>query len=55
MHPLPADRADHRVIDEEQACRAVAALGDPELADPTLLTLLTCLGPAGPSSVYGSG
>ena len=30
MHLLPADQADHRVIDEEQVCRAVAALGEPE-------------------------
>ncbi len=62
MHLLPADRAGHRVIDEEQVCRAVAVLGDPEsiriraqhyavLADPTRLTLLTCIGAAGPISV----
>ncbi len=62
MHLLPADQADHRVIDAEQVCRAVAALGDPEsiraqaqhyavLADPTRLTLLTCIAAAGPISV----
>ena len=62
MHLLPADRADHRVIDEERVCRAIAALSDPEsirtqaqhhavLADPTRLTLLTCIGAAGPISV----
>ncbi len=62
MNLLTADRADHRVIDEEQVCRAVAALGDPEsirtraqhyavLADPTRLTLLTCIDAAGPISV----
>jgi DNA-binding transcriptional ArsR family regulator len=62
MHLLPADRADHRVIDEERVCRAIAALGDPEsirtqaqhhavLADPTRLSLLTCIRDAGPISV----
>jgi DNA-binding transcriptional ArsR family regulator len=62
MHLLPADRADHRVIDEERVCRAIAALGDPEsirtqtqhysvLADPTRLTLLTCISAVGPISV----
>jgi ArsR family transcriptional regulator, lead/cadmium/zinc/bismuth-responsive transcriptional repressor len=62
MHLLPADRAGCRVIDEEQVCRAIAALGDPEsiraraghyavLADPTRLTLLTCISAAGPISV----
>jgi DNA-binding transcriptional ArsR family regulator len=59
---LPADRADHRVIDEERVCQAIAALGDPEavriraeqfavLADPTRLALLTCISAAGPISV----
>jgi ArsR family transcriptional regulator, lead/cadmium/zinc/bismuth-responsive transcriptional repressor len=62
MHLLPADRADYRVIDEDRVCRAIAALGDPEsiraqaqhyavLADPTRLTLLTCISAAGPISV----
>jgi ArsR family transcriptional regulator, lead/cadmium/zinc/bismuth-responsive transcriptional repressor len=62
MHLLPADRVGHRVIDEEQVCRAVAVLGDPEsirtraqhyavLADPTRLTLLTCISAVGPISV----
>ena len=62
MHLLPADRADHRVIDEERVCRAITALDDPEsirtqaqhyavLADPTRLTLLTCISAAGPISV----
>ena len=62
MHLLPADQTGHRVIDEEQVCRAIAALGDPEsirsqaqhhaiLADPTRLTLLTCISAAGPISV----
>jgi DNA-binding transcriptional ArsR family regulator len=59
MHLLPAERAGHRVIDEERVCRAIAALGDPEsirtqaqhhavLAD---LTLLTCISAVGPISV----
>lgn len=62
MHLLPADRADHRVIDSERICAAIAALGDPEsirtraqefavLADPTRLALLTCISAAGPISV----
>ena len=62
MHLLPADRADHRVIDAERVCQAIAALGDPGsvraraeyfavLADPTRLTLLTCIHAAGPISV----
>ncbi len=62
MHLLPAGRAGHRVIDEERVCRAIASLGRPEairiqaqhyavLADPTRLTLLTCISAAGPISV----
>lgn len=62
MHLLPADRADHRIIDAERVCQAIAALDDTEsvraraqrfavLADPTRLTLLTCIGAAGPISV----
>jgi ArsR family transcriptional regulator, lead/cadmium/zinc/bismuth-responsive transcriptional repressor len=62
VHLLPADRAGHRVIDEERICQAIAALGDPQtirdqartyavLADPTRLTLLTCISAAGPISV----
>lgn len=62
MHLLPADRAGQRVIDSERVCHAIASLGDPEslrtqaqhyavLADPTRLTLLTCIRAAGPISV----
>jgi len=62
VHLLPADRSDHRVIDGERICQAIAALDPPEeiaararqfavLADPTRLTLLTCIGAAGPISV----
>src|SRR5580704_4910945 len=62
VHLLPADRSDHRVIDAERICQAIAALDSPEaiqararqfavLADPTRLTLLTCIGAAGPISV----
>jgi DNA-binding transcriptional ArsR family regulator len=61
VHLLPDERAGHRIIDAERVCRAVAAL-DPEdvrvrarnfgvLADPTRLTLLTCISAAGPISV----
>jgi ArsR family transcriptional regulator, lead/cadmium/zinc/bismuth-responsive transcriptional repressor len=31
VHLLPAERSDHRVIDGERACQAIAALGDPEV------------------------
>ena len=62
MHLLPAERSDHRVIDGERVCQAIAALGDPGavraqadlfavLADPTRLTLLTYISAAGPISV----
>jgi len=61
VHLLPADRSEHRVIDAERICQAIAAL-DHEviqararqfavLADPTRLTLLTCIRAAGPISV----
>ena len=30
MHLVPADRADHRTIDDHRACEAIAALGDPD-------------------------
>ncbi len=61
VHLLPADRSDHRVSDAERICQAIAAL-DHEviqararqfalLADPTRLTLLTCIRAAGPISV----
>jgi DNA-binding transcriptional ArsR family regulator len=59
---LPAERSDHRVIDAERVCEAIAALGSPEatqaragdfavLGDPTRLALLTCIKAAGPISV----
>jgi ArsR family transcriptional regulator, lead/cadmium/zinc/bismuth-responsive transcriptional repressor len=62
VHLLPDERAGHRIIDGERVCQAIAALGDPEsvqaraqqfavLADPTRLTLLTCIDVAGPISV----
>src|SRR5215469_3436420 len=62
MHLLPAERSDHRIIDGERVCEAIAALGSPEtiesrardfavLGDPTRLTLLTCISAAGPISV----
>jgi DNA-binding transcriptional ArsR family regulator len=61
VHLLPAERAGARIIDDERVCRAIAAL-DPDsvrvrarhfavLADPTRLTLLTCISAAGPISV----
>ena len=61
VHLLPADRSDHRVIDAERICQAIAAV-DQEviqararqfavLADPTRLTLLICIKAAGPISV----
>ncbi|HWE54677.1 MAG TPA: metalloregulator ArsR/SmtB family transcription factor [Acidimicrobiales bacterium] len=62
MHLLPADRSDARVIDGERVCQAIEALAPPDvikeqagrfalLADPTRLTLLTCIRAAGPISV----
>jgi ArsR family transcriptional regulator, lead/cadmium/zinc/bismuth-responsive transcriptional repressor len=62
VHLLPAERSGHRVIDGERVCEAIAALACPEaiearardfavLGDPTRLTLLTCIGAAGPISV----
>jgi DNA-binding transcriptional ArsR family regulator len=62
VHLLPAERSGHRVIDGERICQAIAALDSPEviqararqfavLADPTRLTLLTCIKAAGPISV----
>ena len=62
MHLLPAERSDHRVIDGERVCQAIAALDDREtieararrfavLGDPTRLTILTCIKAAGPISV----
>jgi ArsR family transcriptional regulator, lead/cadmium/zinc/bismuth-responsive transcriptional repressor len=62
VHLIPADRADQRIIDAEQVCEAIAALGDPAsvrglaqhfavLADPTRLMLLICIRAAGPISV----
>ena len=61
VHLLPADRSDHRVIDAERICQAIAALDTDAiqararhfavLGDPTRLTLLTCIQAAGPISV----
>ena len=61
MHLLPADRSDHRIIDAERICQAIAAIDADAiqararqfavLADPTRLTLLTCIEAAGPISV----
>lgn len=62
MHLLPAERSDHRVIDGERVCQAIAALDSPDaiqararqfalLGDPTRLMLLTCIKAAGPISV----
>jgi DNA-binding transcriptional ArsR family regulator len=62
VHLLPAERTGHRVIDGERVCQAIAALGGADaiaerarrfalLADPTRLTLLTCIHAAGPISV----
>ncbi|MHB2021538.1 MAG: ArsR/SmtB family transcription factor [Candidatus Xenobia bacterium] len=62
VHLLPAERTHHRVIDGDRVCQAIAVLDDPVairararrfalLADPTRLTLLTCIHGAGPISV----
>jgi len=62
VHLIPAERSGHRVIDGERVCQAIAAIADPGaisaraglfavLADPTRLTILTCIKAAGPISV----
>jgi DNA-binding transcriptional ArsR family regulator len=62
VHLLPPERSHHRVLDGERVCQAIAALDDPPairerarqfalLADPTRLTVLTCIHAAGPISV----
>lgn len=62
MHLVPADRADHAVIDDHRVCEAIAALGDQGdiaawagrfslLGDPGRLSLLLCIWRAGPISV----
>jgi DNA-binding transcriptional ArsR family regulator len=63
VHLLPAERADHRIIDGERVCEAIAALTCPSadvparakayavLGDPTRLTLLIAIKAAGPISV----
>jgi len=62
VHLLPAERSDHRIIDGERVCEAIAALGSPVarqarardfavLGDPTRLAVLTCIRAAGPISV----
>jgi ArsR family transcriptional regulator, lead/cadmium/zinc/bismuth-responsive transcriptional repressor len=62
VHLLPAERSDHRVIDGERVCQAIAALDDREtieararrfavLGDPTRLMILTCIKAAEPISV----
>jgi DNA-binding transcriptional ArsR family regulator len=63
VHLLPAERSDHRIIDGERVCEAIAAITCPSaaiqarakafavLGDPTRLTLLTAIKAAGPISV----
>ena len=65
VHLLPAERRGQRVIDGERVCQAIEAIeaiGDATalraraaqfalLADPTRLTVLTCIRAAGPISV----
>jgi ArsR family transcriptional regulator, lead/cadmium/zinc/bismuth-responsive transcriptional repressor len=62
VHLLPAERAGHRVIDEERVCEAIAAVGSTAavhararafaiLGDPTRLTLLICIKATGLISV----
>jgi DNA-binding transcriptional ArsR family regulator len=62
VHLLPAERRGQRVIDGERVCQAIEAIGDAAalraraaqfalLADPTRLTVLTCIHAAGPISV----
>jgi ArsR family transcriptional regulator, lead/cadmium/zinc/bismuth-responsive transcriptional repressor len=62
MHLVPADRADHPVIDDHRVCEAIEALGDPGevaawagrfslLSDAGRLALLLCIWQAGPICV----
>jgi ArsR family transcriptional regulator, lead/cadmium/zinc/bismuth-responsive transcriptional repressor len=62
MHLVPADRAQHRIIDPEKVCEAMEGLGDTAdaaawaqrfalLGDPTRLRLLLAIKAAGPISV----
>jgi len=63
VHLLPADRSDHRIIDGERVCEAIAAITCSSaaiqdrakafavLGDPTRLTLLIAIKAAGPISV----
>jgi ArsR family transcriptional regulator, lead/cadmium/zinc/bismuth-responsive transcriptional repressor len=63
VHLLPAERSDHRIIDGERVCEAIAAITCPSadvqaraktfavLGDPTRLTLLIAIKAAGPISV----
>lgn len=62
MHLVPAERADHRIIDEDRVCDALAVLGEGKgvrewaerfalLADQSRLALLVCIYQVGPISV----
>lgn len=62
MHLIPTERADHRIIDEDRACDAIAVLGEGDgvrdwaerfsiLADQSRLALLVCIYQVGPISV----
>ncbi len=62
MHLVPAERAEHRIIDPARVCQAIEGLGDPAgatawarrfalLGDPTRLRILLCIKAAGPISV----
>jgi ArsR family transcriptional regulator, lead/cadmium/zinc/bismuth-responsive transcriptional repressor len=62
MHLVPQERRSQRVLDGEQVCHAISAIGDPEnvvtwsqrfalLGDPNRLALLLCIHHAGPISV----
>jgi DNA-binding transcriptional ArsR family regulator len=59
---VPPERADRRIIEDEQVCAAIAGIGDPSnvtswatrfatLGDPSRLTLLLAMHTAGPISV----
>jgi DNA-binding transcriptional ArsR family regulator len=62
MHLVPAERADHRIIDGHLVCDAIAAIGEPDdvrtaaarfslLAEPGRLALLLALHGVGPMAV----
>ena len=62
MHLIPDERADHRIIDEDRVCDALAVLGEGDgvrewaehfalLGDQSRLALMVCIYQVGPIAV----